>query len=135
MSCLEIRSRVPLLTSALVLAFTFSSFALAAAPCNVARGRQVFSNTCAMCHVTRKGAPSAAAPNLYGVVARKPASLPDFTYSTAMRARKKRWTAATLSVFIANPQATVPGTYMAFTGIKRAADRAAVICYLESLEK
>jgi len=135
MSGLEVGLRVPLLASALVLVSAFSSFAIGGTPCNVARGRQVFSNTCAMCHIAQKGAASAAAPNIYGVIGRKPASLSDFTYSTAMKARKGRWTAAALNVFIANPQVTVPGTYMAFTGIKRATDRAAVICYLESLEK
>ena len=42
-----------------------------------------------------------------------------------------RWGYEELNRFLANPQAEVRGTRMAFAGIRRAEDRANLIAYLE----
>lgn len=100
-------------------------------PCNLRRGEQVFVK-CAICHAKDEVHPSPAGPHLYGVVGRKSAALPDFKYSKAMLSLRQTWTADLLDRFLVNPAAMVPGTTMAFTGLKSERDRAAVICLLKS---
>jgi cytochrome c len=50
-----------------------------------------------------------------------------------MRALAFVWSREKLDRYLIDPQAMVPTTYMAFTGLKRDTDRGAVICFLESL--
>jgi cytochrome c len=55
----------------------------------------------------------------------------DFTYSAALSSSKIVWDRATLDRWIEKPGAVVPGNIMAFAGIANAADRAALIRYIE----
>ncbi len=71
-------------------------------------------------------------PPLFNVVDRRPASIPGFAYSEPMRARTDIWTVAALDWFLSDPPNRVPGTYMAFLGIKRDSARADLICYLQT---
>ena len=75
-----------------------------------------------------------AGPSLYGVVGRRPASAPGFTYSAAMASRSEQWSVATLDWYLLDPPARVPGTYMAFSGLRNDGARAAVICFLGPLD-
>jgi cytochrome c len=50
--------------------------------------------------------------NLYGVIGRKAASVPDFDYSEAMRATDRTWDAQSVESFLAAPRQFVPGTRM-----------------------
>jgi cytochrome c len=97
--------------------------------CDVARGERVFAN-CAICHSRQAKVPSPAGPNLSGVVGRKAASLPGFKYSRALRESAKTWSPEQLDLFLKAPQTAVPGTAMAFAGLRNPEDRAAVICLL-----
>lgn len=97
--------------------------------CDVARGERVFAS-CAICHARKADVPSPAGPNLHGVVGRKAASAPGFRYSRALRESGKVWSREELDRFLAAPQAVVPGTAMAFAGVRSPADRAAVVCLL-----
>ena len=54
----------------------------------VAMGEDAFQ-MCTGCHAFEAGAPSAAGPNLYGVVGRVAGSLDDFPYSDALAASKR----------------------------------------------
>jgi cytochrome c len=103
------------------------------ADCDPAAGKVVFEAKCATCHIAHEGAADAAGPNLYSVIGRPAASRPNFGYSPGMRAISIVWSRETLDQYLMDPQAMVPTTYMAFTGLKRDADRRAVICFLESL--
>ena len=72
-------------------------------------------NYCISCHSVDPAETGLPAPNLDGVVGRRAASRTDFDYSPAMRAAGAgglAWTRETLRVFLANPQAAVPGTAM-----------------------
>lgn len=104
----------------------------AADPCDSARGQQVFEK-CALCHTAQKDAAHAAGPNLWGIVGRRVAAANGFAYSPALLGAGGQWDEATLDAFITDPAGLRPGTWMAFGGIKRAADRAALVCYLRSL--
>lgn len=98
--------------------------------CDLERGRRVFGK-CAICHVRQQGQPARVAPNLYGVVGRNAGTAAGFGYSRAMRSFGRRWTREELDRFLASPTTAVPGTAMAFAGLRNPADRAAVICLLE----
>ena len=79
-----------------------------------------------MCHVTGGGGQG---PSLAGVVGRRAASLPGFSYTPALKASGRTWTPPDLDRFLTNPGAMVPGTAMVVR-INDAAQRAALIRYL-----
>lgn len=106
----------------------------AAPACDAALGRRVFGQ-CAICHSLEKDAAPIAGPNLHGVVGRPAASTPGFSYSKALRASGKRWTPEELDRFLTQPASHVPGTTMAFAGLKRPEERTAVICHLTDAAK
>ena len=97
----------------------------------VAQGQRQFLR-CASCHAVEVGAPARIGPNLHGVVGRKAGSLAGFGYSPAMKAQDFVWTPAKLDQWLTRPGAVVPGTAMAFEGLARPEDRAALIAYLSA---
>jgi cytochrome c len=90
---------------------------------------------CAACHQVKKDAPSAVAPNLWGIVNRPKAAQADFAakYSDAMKAKGGEWTYENLALFLHKPKDYVPGTKMVYNGIKDPAEIASVVAYLRSL--
>lgn len=103
----------------------------AAAAQSPLRGKILFIR-CASCHDASTTASAKIGPNLHGVVGRRVASLAGFKYSTALQSQNFVWDAAHLDAWLADPNAVAPGTAMAFAGIADAADRQAVINYLET---
>lgn len=90
---------------------------------------------CGACHKTEPGEKSVLAPNLFGIIGRKAGTQPEFNnYSDAMKDSGIIWTPEELDTYLAAPQQVVPGTTMAFAGLKREKDRQAVVTYLESLK-
>jgi len=102
------------------------------ATASVEKGATV-AKKCAACHNFQEGAGNKVGPDLYGVVGRDVASAPGFAYSAAMKAKGGAWSAEGLNAFLTNPKAAVPGTAMAFAGLPKAAERADLIAYLNSL--
>ncbi|HEV7342398.1 MAG TPA: cytochrome c family protein [Sphingopyxis sp.] len=96
-----------------------------------AMGEQVFKR-CVACHTVDKGGRNGIGPNLHGVVGAAVAAKPDFSYSSAMKAKGGVWDEATLDAYLEAPMKAIPGTRMAFAGVIDAADRQALILYLES---
>jgi cytochrome c len=106
------------------------------AKADVAAGKTIFKQ-CQTCHTDEKGGPNRIGPNLWGVVGRKKASEPGFSYSEAMKkfaadSKSPVWTFEEINDFIVHPQKTVPGTKMTFVGLKKPQDRADVIAYLRT---
>jgi cytochrome c len=97
---------------------------------DLANGEAHFS-LCRSCHTIVQGGADMTGPNLYGVVGRKAASKPGYTYSDALKASGLTWDAATLNQWLSGPQAMVPGTKMSFPGLKDPNDRRDVIGYLK----
>ena len=98
---------------------------------DAAAGQKVF-NQCKACHDIEKGV-NKVGPTLKGVVGRKAASVADYKYSPAMVKKGEEgvvWDEATLTAYLPNPKAYVPGTKMAFGGLKKPDDVANVIAYL-----
>ncbi len=58
-----------------------------------------------------------------------------FKFSPKMKKAAIVWDDKTLDQFIAKPRKMVKGTRMAFSGIKKAADRANLIAYLKKVTK
>jgi cytochrome c len=104
---------------------------LTAVPALAATGQDVFNDKCGDCHTIDP--PSGTAPALKGVVGRKVASLPDFQYSAALKAKGGVWTEPALDAFIADPKTYAPGTQMT-AGDADPADRRAIIDYLKSAQ-
>jgi cytochrome c len=103
------------------------------ASADAAKGQTVFK-ACAACHDVSKGGPNKVGPNLWGVVGRPHGVHEGFAYSEAMAALKdKPWDYAALNEFLANPKKAVPGTKMAYGGLKKDEDRANLLAYLATL--
>jgi cytochrome c len=98
---------------------------------NPLRGKILFLR-CASCHDLSTGPSAKIGPNLRGVLGRKAASLEGYRYSAALRALDFNWDAGHLDAWLTNPNAVAPGTAMAFAGIPDAAERQAIIAYLDS---
>jgi cytochrome c2 len=91
---------------------------------------------CGACHTFAEGEPHKIGPNLWDVVNRPIAGAPGYEYSPDMQAHAQQaqtWTFEHLNTFLQNPKGVVPGTKMAFAGLKNDAERANVIAYLRSL--
>ncbi len=97
---------------------------------NAAAGQKVF-NQCKICHVTDKGV-NRIGPSLAGVVGRKSGTVPGFKYSAANLKSGVVWTAPTLFKYLEAPMKFMPGTKMAFGGLKKPQDRADVIAFLKT---
>lgn len=106
---------------------------LAHADGDATKGEQV-AKMCQACHsFTDKT--NKVGPSLQGVVGRKPASFEGFAYSDAFKKYAETaaaWDDATLDAYLKNPREVVPGTKMAFTGVKDDAQRADLIAFLKS---
>ena len=102
------------------------------AAADVEKGRQT-ARVCTSCHTIDQSGQDRTGPGLWGVVGRDVASHGSFAYSSAIAAQPGSWTYERLDRYLANPAKAVPGTKMAFAGLRRAEDRANVIAFLGSL--
>ncbi len=90
------------------------------------RGEAIYAR-CGACHsldVDRTG------PRHCGLFGRRAGTVAGFPYSEAMKRLQIVWSKATLSKFLENPLATVPGTTMGFA-IPDVQERADLIAFLE----
>jgi cytochrome c len=99
------------------------------ASANPDKGARVFRR-CVSCHTIEQGGENKIGPNLYDIVGNHTAHKPDFDYSDAVKDAGKQWTYANLNHWITNPAEFIPGTKMAFAGIKKADQRADLLAYL-----
>ena len=88
---------------------------------------------CAVCHATTTAAPKKLGPTLAGVAGKPAATRPGYAYSAALKGSKIVWTDAKLDAFLTKPSQVVPGTKMAFGGMRDAAARAQVIAFIKTL--
>jgi cytochrome c len=97
---------------------------------DVKAGERVFA-LCRSCHVLEEGQ-NRVGPSLHNIVGRKSGSVAGFNYSDANKNSGVTWTTDVLFEYLEDPKGFMPGTKMAFPGIKNPQDRANLIAYLES---
>jgi len=120
-------------SSAVFFAMTLLGMAGQAQAQDAEAGKTVF-NRCKACH-TVDAPTNKVGPHLDGIVGRKAASLPDFAYSAAMKAKGAAglvWDEANLTSYLTDPKGFVPGNKMAFAGLKKPDEVANLIAYLKT---
>jgi aldose sugar dehydrogenase len=88
---------------------------------------------CKSCHTFDSGRPLASAIRLWGIVGSSRAGTPYPAYSAALKRVGGQWTEPNLDVFLRDPQAAIPGTSMAYAGVKDDETRKGLIKYLGTL--
>lgn len=92
-------------------------------------GRRIFTR-CQTCHVIEEGV-NRNGPSLHGIIGREAGTVEGFRYSDANANSGVTWTEETLFEYLENPRAFIPGTIMAFPGLRSEQDRADVIAYIK----
>ena len=98
----------------------------------IERGEKA-EKVCASCHSNEPGGANMVGPALYGVFGRTAGSHPGFNYSDSMAGYAKPWSYDNLYAFLEAPAKYIPGTAMAFAGVRKSEDRIALVAYLRSL--
>lgn len=106
------------------------TFEATTADCDAQRGQVVFTK-CAVCHTAEAGAGHSLGPNLHGIVGRPVGAAEGFLYTPGLKEYGENWTLELLDRYLASPMTEVPGTSMAFAGLKKSEDREAVLCFLK----
>lgn len=102
---------------------------------DASKGEQIFKK-CSVCHTNNEGGANKVGPNLWNILNAKVAVRDGFAYSGAMLGKGEsgdNWTYEELYRYLYSPKHYVPGTKMAFAGIKKDQDRVNLIMYLRSL--
>lgn len=84
---------------------------------DAAAGEKVFAQ-CKTCHQVGESAKNLVGPVLNGVIGRPAGTYPGYNYSEANKKSGLTWDEATFREYIKDPKAKVPGTKMAFAGLK-----------------
>jgi cytochrome c len=101
---------------------------------DAAAGEGVFKRVCATCHNPTVEGPRKLGPTLHGLVGRKSGSVEGFRYSKANSEAGIVWTPEKLDPYLKNPREVVPGTTMAYAGLRNDGERANLIAYLATLK-
>lgn len=99
------------------------------------RGAQVF-RACAACHTLTPADGNRAGPTLHGIFGRRIATAPGYAFSPALKGMDIVWSKETVAkLFEIGPNAYTPGTKMPEQTIGSAADRQALVDWLEKVTR
>jgi cytochrome c len=104
---------------------------------NAEDGAEVFKK-CRACHDVGPEAKNKVGPLLNDIIGRKAGTIEGFAYSEANKSAGSKglvWTEDVLFKYLENPLAFMPGTKMAFAGLKDPQDRQDVIAFLKKHTK
>ena len=97
--------------------------------------REVF-RACVACHTLTPDEGNRAGPTLHGMFGRRIATLPGYNFSPALKKLDIVWTPETVAkLFEIGPATYTPGTKMPEQTIGSAADREALVKFLEKATK
>jgi len=99
---------------------------------DAAAGETVFAQ-CRTCHLVEEGR-NGVGPSLYGVIGRTAGTIEGFRYSDANASGDITWTPEVMFEYLEAPREFMPGTRMAFPGLRDPQDRADVIAYLDATD-
>jgi cytochrome c len=94
------------------------------------RGQKVFQQ-CATCHSLEAGI-NRAGPSLNGIIGRPAGQVANFRYSAGNKNSAITWSDQEMFAYLENPRVKVPGTIMAFAGLRDPQQRADVIAYIKT---
>ncbi|KAL1589707.1 Cytochrome c [Cladosporium halotolerans] len=100
-------------------------------PGDTKKGANLFKTRCAQCHTLKEGEGNKIGPELHGVFGRQSGQVEGFSYTDANKSRAVHWDENTLFEYLENPKKYIPGTKMAFGGLKKAKDRNDLISFLK----
>jgi cytochrome c len=100
---------------------------------DLAAGEQSFRK-CSPCHAVGEDAKNKVGPVLNGLDGRKSGTVADYSYSDANKKADITWSDAAFKDYIENPMAKVPGTKMAFAGIKNDKEIGDLWAYLKQFK-
>jgi len=104
---------------------------------NASEGAEVFKK-CRSCHDVGPEAKNKVGPLLNGIIGRQAGTIEGFNYSTANKDAGSKglvWTEEVLFKYLEAPLSFMPGTKMAFAGLKDEQDRRDLIAYLKQYSK
>ncbi|KAI4870691.1 cytochrome c [Hypoxylon rubiginosum] len=95
------------------------------------KGANLFKTRCAQCHTLKDGEGNKIGPALHGLFGRKTGQVDGFSYTDANKQKGITWDESTLFEYLENPKKYIPGTKMAFGGLKKEKDRNDLITFLK----
>ena len=101
------------------------------------KGEKVFKK-CKACHKVGEGAKNRTGPALHNIVGGPIGAVDGFKYSKVFKTLAEQgavWDMEALDGFLAKPRKWAKGTKMSFGGLKKEADRLAVIEYLKAVSQ
>lgn len=116
---------------AVVTSLATASTALAQ---DVAAGENSF-HKCLPCHSIGEGAKNKVGPVLNGLDGRHSGSVEGYSYSDANKNSGITWTKDQFLEYIKDPKAKIPGTKMAFAGIKNEKEANDLWAYISQFDK
>ena len=100
---------------------------------DLAAGEQSFRK-CLPCHSVGEDAKHKIGPVMNGLEGRKSGTIEGYNYSEANKKAEIVWGEASFKDYIVNPMARMPGTKMAFAGIKNETEIANLWAYLKQFK-
>ena len=100
---------------------------------DLAAGEQSFRK-CSPCHSVGEDARNKVGPVLNGLDGRKSGTAAEYSYSDANKNAGITWDEASFKEYIQNPMTRIPGTKMAFAGIKNETEIANLWGYLKQFK-
>ena len=101
---------------------------------DVASGEKIF-NKCRPCHQVGEAARNSVGPTLNGLFGRKSGNQEGYNYSDANKTSGVTWDEPTFAMYIKDPKARIPGTKMAFGGIKNDDEIKDLTSFLKQFDK
>jgi cytochrome c len=101
---------------------------------DVAAGKTSF-NKCLACHAIGEGAKNKVGPALNGLDGRKSGTVEGYSYTDANKNSGITWNEAIFKEYIKDPKAKIPGTKMAFAGIKNEKEINDLWAYVSQYDK
>ncbi|KAL2174238.1 cytochrome c-like domain-containing protein [Thermothelomyces heterothallicus CBS 202.75] len=94
------------------------------------KGANLFKTRCEQCHTVDANGGNKIGPALHGLFGRKTGSVEGYAYTDANKQKGITWNEETLFAYLENPKKYIPGTKMAFGGLKKEKDRNDLITYV-----
>ena len=117
------------------LAVVTSLIAASAAPAQDATAGKTSFNKCLACHAIGEGAKNKVGPELNGLDGRKSGTAEGYSYSDANKNSGITWSKEVFLEYIKDPNSKIPGTKMAFAGIKNEKEANDLWAYIAQFEK